>query len=173
MSLTKGTVAMVQCSQTKDAMRARIIVATVPQAFTGLFPQRPNGGCSHHSLEGRFLFAFVRGSNRFSTTWPTIETDAAHYGYGACATRVQGAFQRCVQSVSGPSLLRAQTDHPVETGATVNPSLTVPNRDQEGKRRSESCAIQILKGARNELLALRRPYDGDRPYSRHANPRDH
>lgn len=75
MVLTMGNAQDYISPQTKDAMRARIIVATVPRAFTGLFPQRPNGGCSHHSLEGRFLFAFVRGSNRFSTTWPTIETD--------------------------------------------------------------------------------------------------
>ena len=59
---------MIQSQQTKAAIRARFIVATVPQALAGLFPQRPNGECSYHSLEGRFHFAFVRGSNRFSTT---------------------------------------------------------------------------------------------------------
>ena len=138
-----GALGMVQPNQTKKCSRHFALVADVP----GLpaHPQRPNASRRERDTLGSF-FPFVRGSNRFSTTGPTIETEAAHYGYGAGATRVQGAFQRCVQSVSGPSLLRAQTDQTVETGATVNPSHTDPNRDQEGKRRSESCVFQILKG---------------------------
>lgn len=135
-------------NQTKHAVAARTLVATVPQAPHGLFRQRPKGTSCNLVSAGRFHFCrFVRGSNRFSTTWPTIENATERCGYVACATRVQGAFQRCVQSVSGPSLLRAQTDREVETGATVKPSRTAPNRDQEGKRRSEICLVEMkMKG---------------------------
>lgn len=141
-----GTVTMVGFNQTKDAVER----GSLSQVFLGA-SQTPAAQCMllHQHTAGRFHFCrFVRGSNRFSTTWPIIETEADHCGYGECATRVQGAFQRCVQSVSGPSLLRAQTDRMVETGATVNPSLPGPKRGSGGKEKVRVlCASNLGRSA--------------------------
>ena len=64
-SLTMHRGAMVQLRQTKDAVAARNLVATVPQALHGLLPQRPKGTSCNLVSAGRFHFCrFVRGSNR-------------------------------------------------------------------------------------------------------------
>lgn len=85
------------------------------------------------------FFAFVRGSNRFVSTWLTIETDdCVDPDRSVRATRVQGLS---LVEMTRLSPLRAHTGiGPM--GATANYPRS---RYQVGKRKSESCQNSKMK----------------------------